>query len=814
MDLYETPDGAEVAAAEHLAISRFYAGAAFQGDPEATSKCLMHTRFARTLLKVPSMESVANLTLTVDVLLNRFQHDGNPEDLKEATLASEELVRHCEQANQSWFRAFHCLGRCLGRSFGLTKSIEDLRRACEAFASATAACRTEAPADLLPSVLGSQAHWLSKLYEVTEEREALEVATLLAEEAVSLTPFDSHFASEIRSTLATLLCENYRIEPTNIAALDRAFELASGVVDASEVDTAKLPTYLHTLSFVLLERFRLSQDAVLLQDAALLMLRVWEICGSEKIEVESISLFAGLMLELAVLQNSVLLFEQAQSALKFAIEREPTGSVQLALLADNLLLMEATAVVMGQDPLPGPDRIAHFRSVLEGCRESPRFLVVISLGLVTLLMQQAEPDYFEVQAILDDLKSDDPGLEIEIWQARAALYAVSQGSEVEAHAKAWEIVRGELETAGNDSETLWYLSARRDGILSDYIYCLVVSGFADEARNLLGQGDLQTVNRLSANETLVWAVTASLGTVVFFDQGNDFECVSITRSDIRKSLGKLFGKGIDDQPDFGAVDVLLAQASQVAQLFPSSTRLKVVTLGMSSALPFNGAKTTKGDWLIDSTDLVLAPYAFLRQPSSRSTLFLDRVKAIVSEDTGLNFEDDRDTITNCFPAAVFTDGYDTVPSILASIASEVDLVHFSCHASWNPQTPLDSCLFTPQEMTMKQIYGSRTEASLVNLSACETSYLSVRRSDHSPSIATAFLAAGARYVAATSWPVDGLCASKFNLLCYKLLAKGMGIVEAHSSAVRSLRHIVESDKDSDYRHPYYWVAFQLLTHLR
>jgi len=95
----------------------------------------------------------------------------------------------------------------------------------------------------------------------------------------------------------------------------------------------------------------------------------------------------------------------------------------------------------------------------------------------------------------------------------------------------------------------------------------------------------------------------------------------------------------------------------------------------------------------------------------------------------------------------------------------------------------------------------------VFVSGCETGIdwkwsLDPVRGSGEPTLAQAFLAAGASYVIATLWRIDDVGASMLAERFYARLSR-VSVAEALAAAQRDLLH------DPRYASPYYWAGFTL-----
>ncbi len=106
-----------------------------------------------------------------------------------------------------------------------------------------------------------------------------------------------------------------------------------------------------------------------------------------------------------------------------------------------------------------------------------------------------------------------------------------------------------------------------------------------------------------------------------------------------------------------------------------------------------------------------------------------------------------------------------------------------------------------------ELLSLTVRSPLVFVSGCETGIdwkwsLDPVRGSGEPTLAQAFLAAGASYVIATLWRIDDVGASMLAERFYARLSR-VSVAEALAAAQRDLLH------DPRYASPYYWAGFTL-----
>jgi CHAT domain-containing protein len=167
-------------------------------------------------------------------------------------------------------------------------------------------------------------------------------------------------------------------------------------------------------------------------------------------------------------------------------------------------------------------------------------------------------------------------------------------------------------------------------------------------------------------------------------------------------------------------------------------------------------------------------------------------------------------------AAVYPGRNKTVRDALATeaeVKSSVggyDVVHLSVHGDFNVAEPLLSNLrLAPGggddgKLTAAEMFGLPLANKLVVLSACETSKAQVTHGDEIIGMQRALLYAGAGSLVLSRWKVDAASAALWMQTFYHE-AEDQPLAEAARRAVM----VVKSK--SEYRHPYHWAAFSLVS---
>lgn len=143
------------------------------------------------------------------------------------------------------------------------------------------------------------------------------------------------------------------------------------------------------------------------------------------------------------------------------------------------------------------------------------------------------------------------------------------------------------------------------------------------------------------------------------------------------------------------------------------------------------------------------------------------------------------------------------------------VLHLATHGQIDDAVPALSALslsrvdktgrLTDSELTLTDIYTLELNAELVVLSACETHAGQRLRGEGLLSLSRGFIAAGARSVVSTLWPVSDKATAYFmQRFYYHLLKQQLTASEALAAAKRDMReHTV-------YREPYFYAGFILV----
>jgi hypothetical protein len=144
---------------------------------------------------------------------------------------------------------------------------------------------------------------------------------------------------------------------------------------------------------------------------------------------------------------------------------------------------------------------------------------------------------------------------------------------------------------------------------------------------------------------------------------------------------------------------------------------------------------------------------------------------------------------------------------LLQIQGSGGVLHVACHGDFNPGTPLLARLMLADRPVFAfEIMLAQLNVDLVVLSACQTAEVQAGLGGHVQSLASAFLAAGAKAVVASLWPLDDAAGAKCIERLYDAL---MNRCDSIADSLRAAQHSIQSERDD--LHLYFWAPFALFS---
>ena len=146
-------------------------------------------------------------------------------------------------------------------------------------------------------------------------------------------------------------------------------------------------------------------------------------------------------------------------------------------------------------------------------------------------------------------------------------------------------------------------------------------------------------------------------------------------------------------------------------------------------------------------------------------------------------------------------------TLLKANAGNYRYLHIASHGIFNAEDPMASALLLSASdrddglLSVAELFDLRLNADLVTLSACETALGEVTGGDDVIGFTRGFLYAGAESIVSSLWKVSDAATNQLMQAFYQSLPE-----QGKSAALRQAQLAL---KGGEYRHPYYWAAFQL-----
>lgn len=276
---------------------------------------------------------------------------------------------------------------------------------------------------------------------------------------------------------------------------------------------------------------------------------------------------------------------------------------------------------------------------------------------------------------------------------------------------------------------------------------------------------------------------------------------------------------------------------------PGRRRVVIVPYGVLHTLPFP-ALVDHLPASVDDPEVVLAPGASvffeLERPIPPGAANNALVVHYGPDLKYARFE--AETVAHTLAARLLSGDEATMTQVLAA-AKECALLHFACHACFDAGQSLASGLdLADGRLTAAQIMAEmRLRAGLVTLSGCDTGRTQRLSGDELMGLARAFLAAGARAVLVSLWPVDDVSTRLLMERFYEDVATGANPAAALRGAQRWLRQMTAAElaaklaadglseasiraevqrlqdmsgkgkaREEVFEHPYFWAPFMLV----
>ncbi|MEJ2628599.1 MAG: CHAT domain-containing protein, partial [bacterium] len=247
--------------------------------------------------------------------------------------------------------------------------------------------------------------------------------------------------------------------------------------------------------------------------------------------------------------------------------------------------------------------------------------------------------------------------------------------------------------------------------------------------------------------------------------------------------------------------------------------LIIIPHGVLHYLPFCALQDNQGEYLIEKISLSQAPsstvlgYCMEKQKNIKN----EKQKSVLAfgnpdlgdEQYNLPFaEKEVLSLQRNYNNVTYFLGKQATEQAVKKSVSQKDIIHFSCHATFEPESPLFSSLLLRGEkggisrLEAREIFGLKLNAELVMLSACKTGLAFVSEGDEIIGMTRSFIYAGTPTIISTLWSVDDLATAVAVKRFYRYLASGYSKAKALQKAQLIVKDMVNA-------HPAAWASFQL-----
>lgn len=253
--------------------------------------------------------------------------------------------------------------------------------------------------------------------------------------------------------------------------------------------------------------------------------------------------------------------------------------------------------------------------------------------------------------------------------------------------------------------------------------------------------------------------------------------------------------------------------------------ITVVSDGALNGLPFSPLLLDGLDGpLIKHVAISYLPSAASRHALDRRAILADRQQAKILLVADPETDDDLDTLPFSRVEAdkIRTSFRGNATSLIGPKATkknmlqrsfgDYNILHFATHGLLNSQEPsLSGLLFSPGQERDRywlapEISGSNIQSGLVVLSACESSIGKAVAGEGLLSLSRAFFEGGASHVVGSLWKVEDASTAQLMSHFYSFLLDDSLVV---SIALQRAQIAIFSNKENDWRDPYFWAGFQL-----
>ncbi|HKV59474.1 MAG TPA: CHAT domain-containing protein, partial [Ktedonobacteraceae bacterium] len=259
-------------------------------------------------------------------------------------------------------------------------------------------------------------------------------------------------------------------------------------------------------------------------------------------------------------------------------------------------------------------------------------------------------------------------------------------------------------------------------------------------------------------------------------------------------------------------DLLIAPIE--AFLPPPEGHITIVPYGPLHKLPFH-ALYNERNFLIENFQISYLPASNLFRHFSThkdaAFAFPSTKKSVIFGFSGHGHLhrciDEAKTLAELLQGSCFIEQEATIAELIKQ-APGSPLVHIATHGHARLDAPnFSSVRLADGYLNAIDAFSlDLRNCQLVTLSGCETGLSLSGGGDEQPGLGRAFLAAGARSMVISLWPVEDETTNTLMQAFYQNLLRGESKMQALRTAQRSLLH----SGSPAYSHPYFWAAFRLV----
>jgi len=251
----------------------------------------------------------------------------------------------------------------------------------------------------------------------------------------------------------------------------------------------------------------------------------------------------------------------------------------------------------------------------------------------------------------------------------------------------------------------------------------------------------------------------------------------------------------------------------ISKYLPPNGKLIISPTHVLHLLPFQAMLDENGTYLCDRYDIDFTPTiaVLTMQTAKKKIRSQESLLCVAHPGDGSNrlhfVMEEVEMISQQFLRMTILNESVPIKDVVSSInSSDSQVIHFSCHASFDPGSPPHSGLYLKggllsiNDIRLKMRLNN---CPLVVLSACVTGQINPSLADESVGISLVFLGIGASVVISSLWSVNDFSTSLLFGYFYEIRR------QSRKSDAACLRMAMQKlRKTVKFSHPYYWAAFQ------